>query len=309
MNGDSKIEPDRYVESECLRLLHENPDFKVLRKIKPEPVQRQEDAPDVLIGVVVDVETTGLDFETDEVIEIAMTKFQFDRSGKILRKIDIFQSFREPSGSIPEFISDLTGIQDADVVGQSIPLAQMEEFLDGVAIVIAHNASFDRPFCEGLSSNFAALPWACTATEIPWRAEGIAGGRLEYVAASLGCFYEAHRALDDCEALLYLLSLPLPRSQIVVLAKLLESARQTRARIFAEGAPFDMKGTLKKNGYHWNSGDNGLPKAWWKEVSPGDIELELGFLKELAVGREIFPSTYKTTARTRFRRYPVEALR
>ena len=89
--------------------------------------------------VVVDVETTGMDPETDRITEIAMMKI---RDGTLQ---DEFSTLINPLIPIPEFITRLTGIDDLMV--QDAPTARdvaptIAEFL-GDAIFVAHNAPFD----------------------------------------------------------------------------------------------------------------------------------------------------------------------
>ena len=62
--------------------------------------------------VVVDLETTGLDPEKDQIIEIGAIKFvdgvETDRIDELI----------DPGLPIPEFITRLTGISDKDVAGK-----------------------------------------------------------------------------------------------------------------------------------------------------------------------------------------------
>ena len=67
-----------------------------------------------------DVETTGLDTAKHEVIELGMVKFAYLHDGNIARIVEVFESFNEPATSIPEEISELTGITDAMVAGHRI---------------------------------------------------------------------------------------------------------------------------------------------------------------------------------------------
>jgi DNA polymerase III epsilon subunit-like protein len=48
---------------------------------------------------------------------------------------------------------------------------------------------------------FAEKPWPCTVNEIEWRKHGFEGSRLEYLAAGIGTFHEAHWAADDCRVI------------------------------------------------------------------------------------------------------------
>lgn len=287
----------------ALHLVEADNQFRVLRRLPFPPVPPTETLVEPLVGVVVDVETTGLDQDIHEVIELGMIAFEFDRLGRVGPHFRVYRGFNEPSQPIPPEITRLTGITDAQVRGHYIDAADLAAFTDGASLVIAHNAAFDRPFVEALSPLFASMPWACTATEIDWRAEGINGSRLEYVAMAFGAFYDAHRAVDDCNAVANILTFKLPRSDKLVLSALLDRARRTEIRIFAVGAPYDLRISLKRIGYRWNDGTNGYPRAWWKDVDPNAVEEETALLQSFG-GDLVSPATFRMSARTRFRRGP-----
>ncbi len=287
----------------ALDLVEADSQFRVLRRLPFPPVPPVCRLAEPLVGVIVDVETTGLDQDIHEVIELGMIAFEFDREGQIGPDFRVFRGFNEPSQPIPPEITRLTGITDDEVRGQRIGRAEVDAFTAEAALVIAHNAAFDRPFAEALSPQFASMAWACTATEIDWGSEGVAGGRLEYIAMAFGSFYETHRAADDCNAVANILTFKLPRSNRSTLSALLDAARRTEVRIFAVGAPYDLRIPLKRAGYRWNDGTNGYPRAWWKDVEAEDVNRETAFLSEF--GSDLVdPSLFRMNARTRFRRGP-----
>lgn len=282
-------------------LLEADPDYRVLRRLPTATVSASSQDDRKLVGIVVDVETTGLDVDLDEVIELGMIKFEFDRSGNVGAVCDIFQAFNEPQSLISPEITALTGIGNADVKGHTIAAEAVSQFVDGAALVIAHNAPFDRPFCERIAPIYREVPWACTATEVAWKSYGISGSRLEYIVASYGRFYEAHRALDDCNAVLNVLGFLIPGSTETVFNALLVEARKVRARVFAEHAPFDLRIGLKRMGYRWNDGTNGYPRAWWRDVEPNELEGEIDRLADMSQGK-IAATVVKMTSRNRFQR-------
>lgn len=287
----------------ALALVEADDQFRLLKRLPFPPVPPGGMSSDSLVGIVVDVETTGLDHDIHEVIELGMIAFEFDRLGRVGPNFKVYRGLNEPSQSIPPEITRLTGITDAEVRGHHIDPAEIAAFAGGAALVVAHNAAFDRPFVESLSPLFASMAWACTATEIDWIAEGINGSRLEYVAMAFGTFYDAHRAIDDCNAVANILTFTLPRSDRPVLATLLDAARRTDTRIFAVGAPYDLRIPLKHAGYRWNDGTNGYPRAWWKDVASGTADEEATFLR--GFGSDLVsPTTFRMNARTRFRRGP-----
>lgn len=258
--------------------LENSGDYRVLRRLPSHVSSGHSEGSHPHIGIVLDTETTGLDHELDQVIELGMVKFHFASDGRIGPIVDRFQAFQEPESPLGDEIARLTGLKAGDLCGQAIDPDAVTEFVKEAALVIAHNAAFDRPFSERLSPSFASLPWACSATDINWKAEAVSSYRLENLLAHFGYFHDAHRAIADCEALLFILSQPLPVSEGTGFAALLRAARRPIAKIFAEGAPFDARHALKRRGYRWNDGQNGYPRAWWRDVAPDAVDDELAFL-------------------------------
>ena len=136
-------------EQEIIDRLTATGDYKVIKRF--HAVERyNDDNPDVdvKIGIFLDTETTGMDPDTNKVIEIAMVPFEFDSYGNIYRILPEYNALQDPGDPIPELITQITGINDEMVKGQKIDLQQVSKLLSDAVIVIAHNARFDRPFCE-----------------------------------------------------------------------------------------------------------------------------------------------------------------
>lgn len=274
---------ERHSSERMAARLEASGSYRILRRLEPRANYHAPDGTPTRRGVFLDVETTGLDPATDEIVELAMVPFDFSSDGRIFAVHESFSRFRDPGRPIPAAVTALTGITDAMVAGASIDAAEIEVFLGPAALVIAHNASFDRRFMERLCGAFVTLPWGCSWAEVPWADEGFDGAKLAHLAAAQGFFHDGHRAVHDCRAGIEILARTLPRSGRTALGVLLESARQPRWRIWAARAPFDRKDSLKRRGYRWCDGSDGRPRAWNVDVADHALESELAFLR-----REIY---------------------
>lgn len=146
---------------------------------------------------VVDIETTGSNPYHDRIIEIGIVKV------KNCRIIDQYQSFVNPGLQIPYFITQLTGITNADVKDAPFfdELApEISAFL-GSSIFTAHNAQFDYPFLKrelnvaGYELNNDKL---CTLRLCRRTYRELPSKSLGAVAKSLRISQKnAHRALSD----------------------------------------------------------------------------------------------------------------
>ena len=265
---------------DCIKQLEASGDYRVITRFTPVQAYHPDNEVNKRIGIFLDTETTGLDADADKVIELAMVPFEFDASGHIYRLLPEYNGLNDPGMPIPEIAQQITGITDEMVKGKSIDFDAVKGLLSDAALVIAHNARFDRPFCEKLLDEFKGISWACSIADVNWQEEGVEGVKLEFLAYKYGFFFEGHRATIDCQAGIEILSHNLPVSGEPVLKRLLEHARQTNVRLWAEGSPFDKKDELKKRGYRWSSGEGGKRKAWYKDLLEDELEQEMDFLNE-----------------------------
>ena len=113
--------------------------------------------------VVVDFETTGMSAIDDRITELAMMKVK----GGVL--VDEFSTLVNPLKTIPNYVSDLTGIdnlmvRDAPTAREVVPY--MMEFL-GDGVFVAHNVGFDWSFFYHTSRRERGIelsnPRLCTA--------------------------------------------------------------------------------------------------------------------------------------------------
>ncbi len=254
-------------------------DYRILRRLPLQPALAEGNGREKRQAIILDLETTGLDAEADEIIEVGMVPFTYALDGRICAVGTPFSGLRQPSRPIPRDVCELTGITDAMVMGKTISPDDIKKFIEPAALIIAHNAAFDRRFAERFCPAFAAKPWACSLSQIPWAEEGIGSAKLAHLLADYGYFFDGHRAVDDCRAVVELLSRPLPKSGRTALGVLLEAARAKTCRIWAEHSPFEAKDILKARGYRWNGESNGKPRSWYLDATEKNLESELEFLR------------------------------
>jgi DNA polymerase-3 subunit epsilon len=255
----------------AFRLLVEHPDHQVLRRISETtlPVAGDDTDTPTQVGVVVDVETEGLDPARDAIIELAMRRFRFDAAGRIVA-VGATRAWREdPGRPLDPAITRLTGLTDADLAGQTIDENAATAILRSADVVIAHNAGFDRPRVEARLPGGAGRPWACTLSEVDWDELGFDGRRLGHLLMQAGWFHDGHRAEADILALLHLLAHHCP-DDTTVLGRLIARAEAPTVRVEARGAAFSLKDALKARGYRWHVAD----AYWWTEVAEPDLMAE-----------------------------------
>ena len=111
-------------------ILDEHDDYRVLRRLKPRPVDpTYRPGSGERVALVVDVETTGLDHRRDEVIELGMVAFVHDAEGRIGPVVGVLSMLHEPTVEISAEITRLTGITAEMVAGQAIDLEVVRALL------------------------------------------------------------------------------------------------------------------------------------------------------------------------------------
>jgi DNA polymerase-3 subunit epsilon len=281
--------------------LEQSGDYRVLRRI-PEVSRYADDDPSTLkrLGLIVDIETTGLDPANDRIIELACLPFHFSSEGVLYDSLPGYAGFEDPGQPLDEEVVRLTGITDDQLVGQRLDDQAVGMWAEAANLIIAHHADFDRRFLERRFPVFIDKPWACSIGQVPWEEEGLGSCKLDYLLGRLGFFFDDHRAMADCRAVLHLLSLSLPRSGRAILPLLLANARQRVFRIWALEAPIACKDLLKQRGYRWNRGEDGRPRAWYRDVDRDLVAEEETFLAEKVYGGDCRHDRVKIDYRNRF---------
>ena len=186
--------------------------------------------------VALDIETTGLDPQTDSIIEIGAIRFNSRRvEGE-------WSSLINPGRRIPPFITQLTGITD-QMVSESPPiravLADLTDFA-GDAVVLGHNIGFDLSFLRKqgvLRQNDSIDTYEMASVLMP------SAGRynLSALGQALGVPLSAtHRALDDARVTraiflrLYEMALEMPLQLLAEIVRLAEVTEWGGYRAFYE---------------------------------------------------------------------------
>jgi DNA polymerase III epsilon subunit-like protein len=150
-----------------------------------------------LLYTFIDFETTGLDHERDQIIEVGMVKSDLTDENVFMKQ---FFVKLEDGRTLSDFIQQHTGLSDSDLIGGlSNKEAEQEirEFINGTTIV-AHNASFDLGFIKNIEvPRFYCTRSICKVIEPDKKAN------LEFICKRYDIPLDrekGHRAVDDAFA-------------------------------------------------------------------------------------------------------------
>ncbi len=273
---------------DALQRLQKEANYRVLERVPETMPDYNPDATEQFKAAIIDLETTGLNSNVDEIIEIGTLIVSFSNESGINGLVFSDNQLQEPSVPISQEITDITGISNEDVAGCQIDWPRLQDALRDVNLVICHNARFDRQFLEkqtpvDIANLFQQKAFGCSASGINWRALGYEGAKLEYLNLKMGFFYDGHRALVDCWATLNILV-----QEPQAFEQLKQSVREKQRLICAINSDFDKKDILKLRGYRWSDGSNDLPKCWYTLVADSDTDNELEFLQQdIYAGRQV----------------------
>lgn len=246
--------------------------------------------------VFLDTETTGTDYKTSKIIELGMVKATFSMDRMILLSIDrIYDSFEDPHETIPLEIQQLTHITNEMVENQKIDDDLVATFLSDRPLIVAHNASFDRPFFDKRFPLLGDRSWSCSQRGVKWQLLGSNGVKLEYLLMTRGWFYAAHRADIDCMALLWLMHIEPEAFRMLV-----ETALKTSYKICAINTPFNAKDELKRAGYRFERTTEG-EACWYISVSSKEeLDKQKYFLEQLRLTNYCRIETVNAKVRFKF---------
>lgn len=146
--------------------------------------------------IIFDIETTGLNKQNDDVIQLSALKIIND---KVVDKIN---TFIKPKTNIPEKITYLTGIKNEDVYNApSIDetINKFSLFIEGLPLIGHNIINFDLPFLseKGLVLNGNNIIDTVPLSTI--KLPNLKNHRLPMLKKYFGIDNLSHNALNDCE--------------------------------------------------------------------------------------------------------------
>jgi DNA polymerase-3 subunit epsilon len=222
-------------------------------------------------GLIVDLETTGLDPIEGRIIEIGLLEFAVEGEGEPV-VTRMYGALQDPGIEISAEVTRITGIAPAHVVGQAIDWDIVATFFERASIVVAHNADFDRGFLEAhwqrTGTKLARKPhWACSMRHIDWKKHHFNTLALNYLAADNGFVNPfAHRAVFDCATTFRLIA---PHLQ-----ELTARSYEREVVVRALNSPFETKDVLRARGYRWDPAE----RCWGKVIGEAALVEERQFL-------------------------------
>ncbi|BBN58951.1 3'-5' exonuclease [Hydrogenovibrio marinus] len=256
--------------------LDQSEDYQVLRRFQPVSCYHSDRGETLHNVCIIDTETTGLDTERCEIIELGYQILSFDSHGQFYEVLCAKNFLNEPKGVITPEVTQVTGLTMDDVKGHQIPWDEVVADMQEVQLIVAHNAGFDRPVVERYNDVFIDKVWGCSASQVDWfNLAKVSSRSQEFLCWKVGqFFYHAHRALDDVQALTHLLTRQISEQQLPAFHFLLNVVRQQKVMMKATGAPFELKDDLRSRGYRWNASE----RVWQKVFDASHQESELAWL-------------------------------
>ena len=100
--------------------------------------------------VIFDTETTGLDFQRDEIIEFSAVVMEVRNGEAVVTKEYDNLVTLSPGNTVPPKITELTGISNQDIWERGVAKTQVcndiAEMFEGNTLLLAYNAHFDLSF-------------------------------------------------------------------------------------------------------------------------------------------------------------------
>ena len=212
-----------------------------------------------MLVAIVDVETTGLNPETDAVIEVAAILYSTEHRAILQQVSTLLHVDENPAESVnginPEITFEIASLFHSEAIAK---------MLEASSYAVAFNSDFDRQwfsFEDNHVGESVEIPWS-DAAAITYPRMGHKRDLVNLAIANGIPVVNAHRALDDCRILADLLG------KVPDLEYQLARAARPKATVIAL-VSYDDRHLAKDAGFVW---DSLVSKAWAKRMPIEDTE-------------------------------------
>lgn len=213
--------------------------------------------------LILDWETTGPDPSQHKRLELGLILYSVEHNAVLQSLSTLLPISDDPNialdinNIVPAAANEITKNLAVGIFQQARAMAAACDY------VVAHNAEFDRKWCEGniALAFLLELPWLCSCNDFSWPRQHRHGQKLIELALAHGIgVCSAHRALDDCNLLARLFEVMGDR-----LPAMVEAAAVPRYLFIAE-VSFEQKDLAKVQGFNWD----GKAKQWQRRLTEAE---------------------------------------
>jgi DNA polymerase-3 subunit epsilon len=223
----------------------------------------------ILCGI--DIETSGLEMETDHITEVA---WSIKRHGEYRSWVDK-RYYIKGATEIPDKVRKLTLIhpKHCEYLGRDMNEVASELLLDiglcEVEAMVAHNAVFDRGWLEHKAPVLKdCLPWIDTLHDINWGITDVKSRHLPYLCVEQGFLNPfPHNAVADVWAMLRVLD-------GFDIKEVWERSKSPMITVRAH-VDYDDRQKAKDQRFRWEKmNDRHYSKKWIKVIKECDFPME-----------------------------------
>lgn len=218
--------------------------------------------------LIIDTETTGLDTENGQVLEIAAIFYNIETRCIISQVSTLLYAEENPAFAINKI--KVEACKETVPQIQIDALSLVKQMMMDCDALVAHNAAFDKKWIETialLQPISRIKKWICTKNDVTWPVRKGTPLNLIQICVDLAVpIVDAHRALSDCTLLVGALN------KIDDLQAFLDESAKGKVTVFAR-LDYDHRQLAKDYGFHWDN----LRKVWFARLAEEKIQ-ELPFL-------------------------------
>ena len=220
---------------------------------------------------IIDIETTGLNPTTDEVIEIGCVLFSLSHK-TVLQQLSTLVPVSFDVNPVEHLNGISAGAANSMYYLQHVfPVeSAIKELVKNSDAVVAHNASFDRSFIGPYLHEVdrPKVSWI-DSRAITWPRANRQGCNLVELALAYGIpVWSNHRALTDCQLLAHIIQRE-PDA-----ARLLARELEPKVWVTWRSTPADKAGhaVARAAGFRWNDKACPVDKVWSRQMHADDVE-------------------------------------
>ncbi|MBF0245950.1 MAG: hypothetical protein HQL31_11885 [Planctomycetes bacterium] len=202
------------------------------------------------------------------IFELGVHIFEIQKSpARFVKSIARQRWFNDPGGDLPDYVFERAEVSREEVEGQSIDGEALQKLLEGIEVIIAHDAGALRPFMEKILPELEKSLFGCSRNQVDWRSKGFESRSLHYLSRDHGWWFENDSSLAECAAIVKLLNEEDDESGRSYLDELIGRCQEPLIEVEAKATPRDRR-LLSKEFFKFSPRD----QVWYRVMGESTLK-------------------------------------